>query len=99
MSQYWYCYLILFIALFILWRQKRNWKRRRAAQVHRRKGGKPIMEALILKYMNQTIQVTTVNDTQVGTATAYADGWLTLEDKKGRPTHINADYIIQIKPV
>lgn len=99
MSQYWYCYLMLLVALLILWQGKRTVKRRCAARIHRKKGGKPIMEALILKYMNQSIQVNTVNDVLTGTVTAYADGWLTLENKKGKPTHINADYIIQIKPL
>lgn len=99
MSEYWYCYWLLFIVLLLLWQQRRITKRRAAARVHRNKGGKPIMEELILQYMNQRVHVTTVNDTRDGTVTAYTDGWLTLEDKKGRPIHINADYIIILKPI
>ena len=55
------------------------------------------MEEIIQKLINEQVYITTINDTLNGTLTRYADGWITLADKKGREQYVNADYIIKLK--
>lgn len=99
MNSTWYLWLILFLVLFLALRRRKSAAYHHAAQLRRQKGAKPIMEEIILKYMDQGVQITTINDTLSGKLTHYCDGWLTLTDAKGREKHINADYIIQLKGV
>ena len=70
---------------------------RHAAKLRRRKGAEPVMEEIIQKLMGEDVYVTTINDTLNGKLTHYADGWITLTDKKGREEYVNADYIIRLK--
>ena len=90
-------YLPLFIVLWLLWQTRRGVRQCRAAAIHRKKGGVPIMEAIILKLMQKGVAITTINDTLTGKLTRYENGWLTLTDAKGREQYVNADYIIKMK--
>ena len=99
MNSYWYLWIIIFVLIFITLRQRKGAAYHHAAKLRRQKGEPPVMEELILKYMDKGVQVTTINDTVSGKLTHYSAGWLTLTDAKGREKHINADYIIQLKGV
>lgn len=85
----------IFLLVFILYYMART--ARHAAKLRRRKGAEPVMEEIIHKLMGEDVYVTTINDTLNGKLTHYADGWITLTDKKGREEYVNADYIIRLK--
>ena len=90
----------IFLLVFILYYMARTARRsagaRHAAKLRRRKGAEPVMEEIIQKLMGEDVYVTTINDTLNGKLTHYADGWITLTDKKGREEYVNADYIIRM---
>lgn len=89
--------VFLWLIVFLLYWQRKKALRHRAAALHRNKGGKPIMEEVIRKYMDTEVWVTTINDTLLGRLTHYADGWITLTNKKGKEECVNVDYIVKIK--
>ena len=92
-------WLPVLLLLYLLWVRKKAVLHHNAAANCRKKGGKPPMEEIIQKLMNEQVYVTTINDTLNGTLTRYADGWITLADKKGKEQYINADYIIKLKKI
>lgn len=97
MNNTWILWLIVFLVLYLALRRRKAAAYHHAAQLRRKRGERPIMEEIIVKYMNKGVQITTINDTMAGKLTHYSDGWLTIADAKGRERHVNADYIITIK--
>ena len=91
--------LMLCLIIYLTRRRGKSAACHHAAKVRKQRGEGPVMEAIIMKYLGRGVQVTTINDTLSGKLTAYADGWLTLTDAKGREKHINADYVVQLKGV
>lgn len=97
---YWIAiFLPLLVVLWLARRTRQGAGFHGAARRHRDKGGKPIMEEIILKLMGKGVQVCTINDTLTGKLTHYAQGWLTLTDAKGKEQFVNADYITQMKEI
>ena len=92
-------WLLAFLLLYLAYIRRKAVLHHNAAAKCRKKGGKPPMEEIIQKLMNEQVYVTTINDTLNGTLTRYADGWLTLADKKGKEEYINADYVIKLKKI
>lgn len=92
-------WLPVFVLLYLLWVRNKAVLHHNAAANCRKKGGKPPMEEIIQKLINEQVYITTINDTLNGTLTRYADGWITLTDKKGREQYVNADYIIKLKKI
>lgn len=96
----WLPIILLWIVVFyLIYRMRRGAGAHQAARLRRRKGAKPVMEEIIQKLMDEDVYVTTINDTLNGKLTHYADGWLTLTDRKGKEEYVNADYIIKLKKI
>ena len=92
-------WLPVFVLLYLLWVRNKAVLHHNAESNCRKNGGKPPMEEIIQKLINEQVYITTINDTLNGTLTRYADGWITLTDKKGREQYVNADYIIKLKKI
>ena len=100
MNTGWIPIILLWLVVFYLARtMRRGVGARHVAKLRRRKGAKPVMEEIIQKLMDEDVYVTTINDTLNGKLTHYADGWITLTDRKGKEEYVNADYIIKLKKI
>ena len=91
---------VFFILFVVLMTQKRNNLQLHLMRIRkRRKEYKKMDNSALLRYVGKdcTIQANGYIAGLVGKVIEVSDSWITVEDKKGKLTTFNCDYISSIK--
>ena len=90
---------VFFILFVVLMTQKRNNLQLHLMRIRRRKEYKKMDNSALLRYVGKDciIQANGYIAGLVGKVIEVSDSWITVEDKKGKLTTFNCDYISSIK--
>lgn len=97
MNSFFPVFFILFVAIFIARRNNLQFQIIRSK--HKRKENRKMDNSALLRYVGKEciIQANGYISGLVGKVVDVSESWITVEDKKGKLTTFNCDYISSIK--
>lgn len=90
------CILPWLVVYYIYYKRKKAVKQHIKSRIIRKNKGEDEMTKVIETYMNQAVQVNTVDGAEYGRLVNFEDGWVTL-NMKGKEIHLNQEYIISVR--